>query len=87
MKHEKEKIYKKWKQRLIKHENDEARECFISHCFHDESRECFISFRDNGETNEELEIRAKNLYQAYISEPASLATAADKLASDYTKGL
>jgi hypothetical protein len=50
----------------------------------DEAREFFIGFRENGETNEELEHRAKSLYKAYISEPASPATAADKLASDYT---
>ena len=50
----------------------------------DEAREFFIGFREIGETNEELEHRAKSLYKAYISEPASPATAADKLASDYT---
>jgi hypothetical protein len=49
----------------------------------EQAHEIFLGYRNSGETDEELETRAENLYNDYTSEPSSPANAADKLASDY----
>lgn len=49
----------------------------------EETRGIFLDFCQNGETEDELNERARKAFEDYVSEPTSPSNAADKLASEY----